>query len=249
MLTTQGFVIENPNLWFMPVNYFDKEIGVAGFTQENYQTDAHSHFSIEVAYAVSGSLSVCTPHQIFPDVSGIIIGSKVLHTFSCLNCACQLYFFDPTAAPGEYLSNRYRLKARKIVTVQKSDVEGLVEKSKLISVENHETGWHSRQRDERILKCVAWIEANYMDDGINLSRLAEELCLSESRLAHLFKDNIGISIRQYLLWIRIEMAAKKSLQGYSLTECAHSSGFTDSSHFTRTFKKMFGVNPSFALKG
>jgi len=59
---------------------------------------------------------------------------------------------------------------------------------------------------------------------------------------------MNISIRQYILWKKIEIAATKSQTGHSLTESAHYAGFTDSSHFIKTFKKMFGVRPSFAMK-
>ena len=96
-------------------------------------------------------------------------------------------------------------------------------------------------RDDRIRKCLDWIDANHAVEGISVSMISEQVFLSESRLAHLFKENVGISIHQYILWKKIETAAKKSLEGYSLTECAHFAGFTDSSHFNKAFKKMFGV--------
>lgn len=32
--------------------------------------------------------------------------------------------------------------------------------------------------------------------------------------------------------------------GSSLTEAAHAAGFADSAHFSRTFRRMFGVAPA-----
>jgi len=67
-------------------------------------------------------------------------------------------------------------------------------------------------------------------------------------LPGLFKKQLGISVHQCLLWKKIVLAALKSREGYSLTECAHYVGFSDSSHFNKVFYKMFGITPFFVFK-
>ncbi|PCH61702.1 MAG: hypothetical protein COC19_04505 [SAR86 cluster bacterium] len=78
--------------------------------------------------------------------------------------------------------------------------------------------------------------------------LIEELCdlvhLSESRLQHLFKAEMGLPIRKYCLWMRLRHVVKIALHGGSLTAAAHGGGFSDAAHFSRTFKSMFGITPS-----
>jgi AraC-like DNA-binding protein len=86
------------------------------------------------------------------------------------------------------------------------------------------------------------------DEKLTVSKLSSASFLSESRLAHLFKKQLGISVHQCILWKKILLAVLKSREGYSLTECAHYVGFSDSSHFNKVFYKMFGVNPFFVLK-
>ncbi|MBX3506961.1 MAG: helix-turn-helix transcriptional regulator [Parvibaculum sp.] len=76
-----------------------------------------------------------------------------------------------------------------------------------------------------------------------LGELAAELGLSESRLTHLFKQETGVSLRRYLLWLRLSDAMARALSGVSLTEAAHASGFSDSAHLSRTCRDMFGINP------
>jgi len=72
--------------------------------------------------------------------------------------------------------------------------------------------------------------------------------LSESRLLHLFKQEIGLPIRNYILWHRLQLAFKELSKGHSLTEVAYLTGFSDQSHLTRTFVKTIGATPSSLLK-
>ncbi len=82
--------------------------------------------------------------------------------------------------------------------------------------------------------------------GVELADLA---CLSESRMQHLFKQQIGIPIRRYILWVRLRHVLELALAGATLTTASHESGFSDSAHFTRTFKAMYGIAPSALLAG
>jgi len=78
--------------------------------------------------------------------------------------------------------------------------------------------------------------------------IAQAVGLSEGRLVHLFKEQVGIPIRRYLLWLRLVHASGNLFENVSLTTAAHNAGFADSAHFTRTFRKMFGVTPSELFK-
>lgn len=74
--------------------------------------------------------------------------------------------------------------------------------------------------------------------------LAQSINLSESRMQHLFKQQVGIPIRRYILWAKLRYVIELALGGSTLTEAAHSGGFADSAHFSRTFRAMFGISPS-----
>jgi len=101
--------------------------------------------------------------------------------------------------------------------------------------------------ESRIEKVIRIIK-NSHDKKITLEFIAQSVFLSESRLVHLFKEQIGISIRKYILWDRINFAVKKIIDKESLTEAAYSAGFSDAAHFSRTFSKVFGISPSTILK-
>jgi len=59
---------------------------------------------------------------------------------------------------------------------------------------------------------------------------------------HLFREQMGIAWRPYLLWRRTISAVEAILTGSSATEAAHLAGFSDSSHLSRTFRSLFGMS-------
>ena len=105
----------------------------------------------------------------------------------------------------------------------------------------------SIKKDERIVKVLDHIKNN-IDSDINTEVLMDVSCLSESRLLHLFKNQMGLPIRNYILWCRIKIAFNKIVEGNSLTKAAYQAGFSDQAHLTRNFVKTFGASPSSLLK-
>ncbi len=78
--------------------------------------------------------------------------------------------------------------------------------------------------------------------------IADNIHLSQSQFIYLFKKQMGIPVRRYLLWLRLLEAIKQIMNGDSLTMAAHSCGFADSAHLSRTFKRMFGLTPAGLFK-
>lgn len=73
------------------------------------------------------------------------------------------------------------------------------------------------------------------------AEVAADLALSESRFLHLFKSELGIAWRPYLLWRRLICALISIKAGKSQTEAAYLAGFSDSAHLSRTIKQTFGM--------
>jgi len=97
--------------------------------------------------------------------------------------------------------------------------------------------------DPRIERTIQLIQKTTREN-ILLSDLAAHANLSPSRLTQLFKQQTGLPLRRYRLWHRIYLTTLKIGQGLSLTDAAADAGFTDSSHFIRTFRSMLGMAPS-----
>jgi len=83
-----------------------------------------------------------------------------------------------------------------------------------------------------------------LDGPIRLPDLARAAGLSESRLAHLFREEVGLPVRPYVQWLRLQRAADLLSEGASATDAAHGAGFADGAHFSRICKRMFGISPS-----
>ncbi len=75
-----------------------------------------------------------------------------------------------------------------------------------------------------------------------------KLGLSKSRISHLFTEEIGISLKQYILWKKLLFAIDSIRSVSDLSQIAIDCGFSDMSHLSRTFKKMFGHTPSSIFK-
>jgi AraC family transcriptional regulator len=102
--------------------------------------------------------------------------------------------------------------------------------------------------DPRVSQSIEWIRAG-RDSGILVKDIAAEVDLSESRFSHLFTENVRVPVRRYLLWLRLRDALHMlAAVGGSLTETAHSAGFADSAHLTRTFRTSLGIAPSALVK-
>ena len=78
----------------------------------------------------------------------------------------------------------------------------------------------------------------------SLAALAEFTGLSPGRFMHAFTETVGIPLRPYLRWLKLERAAAALAGGASLGEAAYGAGFADAAHMSRTFLRMFGVSPS-----
>ncbi len=101
--------------------------------------------------------------------------------------------------------------------------------------------------DPRVSRSIEWIRAG-RENGILVKDIAAEVDLSESRFSHLFTEHVRVPVRRYLLWLRLRDALHMLAGGGSLTETAHSAGFADSAHLTRTFKTSLGIAPSALVK-
>ena len=83
-----------------------------------------------------------------------------------------------------------------------------------------------------------------ISDDFSLRTLAAISGLSQSRFMHVFSESMGTPLRPYVLWLRLQRACCDLMAGASVTVAAHSAGFSDAAHLTRTFRRMLGMTPT-----
>ena len=95
----------------------------------------------------------------------------------------------------------------------------------------------------QIRPAINYIDANY-NKPIILANVAKASHLSISRLAHIFKEQMGITIIDYLTSVRIERAKQLLIAtDQNCTEICFEVGYNNQSYFTRTFKGLVGMTP------
>ncbi len=101
----------------------------------------------------------------------------------------------------------------------------------------------SKPGDDRVSRAIELIRAR-LGESVTLGAIAAAVHLSPDRFRHLFQEETGVGLRPYVLWLRLETSLATYVSGSTLTDAAYAGGFADSAHFSRTFKKMFGIAPA-----
>lgn len=99
----------------------------------------------------------------------------------------------------------------------------------------------------RILDVMRFMRENHTDK-LSVKELARRTAMSASHFAHRFRAVARVSPMRYLREVRLEAARLRLLRNDArVSEIAVDVGFESPAHFTREFKRRFGVAPSKAL--
>jgi len=100
------------------------------------------------------------------------------------------------------------------------------------------------QFDHRVKSTIRFITNNFAEP-ISIGDAAKEVHLTPNYLGILFKQEAGVTFRDYLNTIRLNQAEDMLRAGDgSITEIALKCGFKDVFYFSRLFKKYKGATPS-----
>ena len=95
--------------------------------------------------------------------------------------------------------------------------------------------------DPRLADALAKLGAE--PGRLSLCATARLCGLSQSRLRALARQHLGVPLSTWLIWRKLERAARALSQGADLAEAAYVAGFADQSHFARAMRRMFGITP------
>jgi len=202
-----------------------------------------------------GDLLTCNPFDVCEKISSV---EKELQLISVLikNIHIAGYqkdcLINPNESPVFHLHERYDMINSTLEHILKEYQEKKFGYNEIVSSllqaiivlllrkNNSET---STQISSISLQIKNYIEDNYNKD-LSLTELSNIVYVSPYHLAHIFKEEVGVSPIQYLINCRIN-EAKKLLKhsNLSVSEVASSVGYPNSNYFNILFKKMVGKNP------
>jgi transcriptional regulator GlxA family with amidase domain len=217
----------------------------------------HAHHALHFALALQGAVRVRTAAADgWTSAAGVLTAADVPHAVDALGVEVMLVFLDPESEAGgcfaaalegpvRLLSDEERdALVRDVVprVILRSGAEAWVRTAAQVLRVQAPADRHPVH--PRVRRVLTVLRAEGVSEITSLETLAALVGLSPGRLMHVFTESIGIPLRPYLAWLRVQRAATAIVNGHSMGDAAHGAGFADSAHMTRTFKRMLGVVPS-----
>lgn len=102
----------------------------------------------------------------------------------------------------------------------------------------------SVSRRFEVESAIEFIHGNYMNK-ITVDKVCNFVNYSSSCFSRIFRKEMGVTLSSYIVQIRLEKAKKLMEIGRrNLTEISYSCGFNSPSHFSASYKKLYGSKPS-----
>ncbi|MCI8407884.1 MAG: helix-turn-helix transcriptional regulator [Lachnospiraceae bacterium] len=217
----------------------------------------HSHCVLQVLLSIDEPLQVTVDNEC---ISGkcIIINKNVRHIFLCDNNVQLSILIEPSSNFAKELIKKihgnYLKCDSEIESIQKSAailidtnnkqhyINFIQDFAKYLGVKRG-----SRVLDKRITDLLEILQnCNCYDHSIE--NLAKSVCLSSSRLSHLFREQVGVPLKSYILFHQLEKAFTALLNGSNITNAAMLAGFDSPSHFAATVRKWTGMPVSASIR-
>ncbi len=99
---------------------------------------------------------------------------------------------------------------------------------------------------QRQLNKVIEFIGKHLDENLTLEQLSDIACFSKYHFHRLFTAYTGLSLQQYIRWLRLKRAAHQLIvdKEQSIIKIAIEAGFESHEAFTRAFKQACGKSPS-----
>jgi YesN/AraC family two-component response regulator len=121
------------------------------------------------------------------------------------------------------------------------DLNGLIlHLNRILYEQKH--SMYTEEGNELYQNLICYIE-EHLEEELTLDAIANEFFVSKFHISHIFKENMGISVHQYIMKKRLFACKGVLHENVSISKVYESFGFKDYSSFYRAFKKEFGISP------
>ena len=222
----------------------------------------HEHHAIQIVFAIDGEVGIKGKRGDWRMCRGAIVRQDVVHSFNANGALEAMLFVDPESAEGVWLQSALRdditvvpekrlvqpVEALQKFIDQPLESIGVQEIIKLCVQSLCAGAPPSRRLDQRVSRVLTAIRGS---DELRMSidDAAAMAFLSPSRFAHLFKQQVGLPFRRYMLWRKLTRAMLIIGREKTISTAAHEADFADAAHLTRTFYQMVGLAPSVLMQG
>jgi AraC-like DNA-binding protein len=217
-----------------------------------FMTAAHRHHSVQLLLALQGSLLVRGGRKkAWRKCGAVWIRPDARHEVDARGTTLLIGFINAESDVGAALSERID---GEIASVPAHEVSRWREVLGPAPTEARAERWLTEflPRPGRAVAIHPGVrrvlshlqEPRTVFDDLSLKALAGIAGVSPSRFMHAFTESVGVPVRPYILWLRLQRAACDLVGGATVTSAAHRAGFSDAAHLTRTFRRMLGATPS-----
>ncbi|OJJ16561.1 hypothetical protein BKI52_32110 [marine bacterium AO1-C] len=224
----------------MKIIKFDIQQGIYHFETEYLDTELHAHPAVEIVMAEKGTFDLKTPFFEESALRFAIIDAHTLHQVTADACCIKLLMLESCNTLFNNRLNQLGIAFTHGVFTAHTSSEIF---QQLETFGNNHSLWLTT--DERVNNCLQIFRENDLEYQEMIESLKAITFLSESRLSHLFKEHVGISLKKYLVWTKLKKTIAYLLQEEAnLTQSSLQGGFYDQAHFTKAFKNLLGISPS-----
>jgi len=228
------------------------------FLTNKVDADHHSHHYIQLTVGLEQNVNIIIAGQPM-QAQGIILQSNTVHRLVGSRQWQWYMLINPESMLGELLKRTY-LTNKRMHVLDNDQIEQLKQMAiqTMFSVTDLTAYASAMEQCKQILQLEKNSIDSIMDERIqhvlqlienhthqlSVKALSERMYLSESRLSHLFRENVGISLASYIVHHKLKAAFHYIFSGSSMTAAAIEAGFNSSSHFSSAARDKLGMAPS-----
>lgn len=222
---------------------FDVEMGVYRFELGDFKTQLHAHPAIEIILAVKGKFVLETNGKTYANIGFAIIDANVSHKVISEKCEVKILMLEYKPALLHAFLLQHDIQLINGIFLNQATSKEVELFNQLLQLSSRSA--LLKTDNKRIQACLDYFNQEGLEYKQMLQLLKSKVHLSESRLSHLFKEEMGISLKKYLVWSRLKKAIQLVIkEKINLYDAAMRSGFYDQAHLSKAFKEMLGLSPS-----